>query len=89
MKVAQRAEDGGNVTVRTGTLNAEGVGQGQAFDRGRAGQSAAKGFDLSGAQMSDIGDGAGLDLAVFAIGFAEENGGGELRLGIAVTYMIT
>jgi hypothetical protein len=30
--------------------------------------------------MGDVGEGASLDLAVLAIGFAEENGGGELRL---------
>ena len=46
-----------------------------------AGESAAEGFDLGGAEMSDIGDGAGLDLAGFAVRFAEENGGRGIAIG--------
>ena len=39
--------------------------------------------------MREIGQGARFDLAVFAVGFAEEDGGGELRLGTVATYMLT
>jgi len=75
----ERAENGGDVTVRAGTLDEESVRQGASGgsdNRFRVGQSAAESVNLLRAEMSDVGDGAGLDLAVFTEGFTEEKGGG-------------
>jgi len=80
LKFAQGAEDGGHVTVRAGTFDEEGVWQGQPGSGDSAGKRGAKSIDLSGTEMRDVGDGAGSDLAVFPIGFAQENSGGRVAV---------
>jgi hypothetical protein len=80
LKFAQGAEDGGDVTVRAGTINEEGVWQGPAGAGDHAGKRGAKSIDLSGTEMRDVGNGAGTDLAVFTIGFAQEDGGGRVAV---------
>ena len=40
-----------------------------------AGESGAKGLNLCGTEMRNVGEGAGLDLAGLAVGLAKENGG--------------
>jgi hypothetical protein len=81
LKFAQGAEDGGHVTVRAGTLDEEGVRQGQAGCGGSAGKRGAKSIDLSGTETRDVGDSACSDLAVFTIGFAQEDGRGRVAVG--------
>jgi hypothetical protein len=81
LKFAQGAEDGGHVTVRAGTMDEEGVGQGEAGRGDGTGKRGAKSVDLSGTEMRDVGDGAGTDLAVFTIGFAQEDGRGRVAVG--------
>ena len=73
LKLAQRAKNGGDVTVRARTFDTERIGQGKAGRGNGAGESAAKGFNLCGTQMRDVGDGAGFDLAGLAVGLAKEN----------------
>ena len=82
MEVAQATEHGGDMAVRQGAGDVEGLRQRGRGDRQRAGQSQAEGVNLMRGEMSDVGDGASLDFAVEAIGFAEEDGG----RGVAVGY---
>ena len=82
LEVTEAVEDGHGVTVRKRAGNDKGLGQGRASRSERAGQSGTEGIDLMRAQVRDVGDGTGLDLAVEAEGFTEEDGG----WGIAVGY---
>jgi hypothetical protein len=82
MQVAQATEYGGDMAVRQGAGDVEGVRQRGGEDSQRAGQCQAEGVNLMRSEMSDVGDGARLDSAVEAIGFAEEDGG----RGVAVGY---
>ena len=81
MQVSQAAEDCGDMAVRQGSGYEEGVRQRGGGASQRAGQSPAENVDLMSGEMSDIGDGASLDLAVEAIGFAEEDGGRGVAIG--------
>src|ERR1035438_997580 len=81
LKFAQGAENGGHVTMRAGTVDLEGVGRERAGGGDGAGKRGAKRIDLSGTEMRDVGDSAGSDLAVFTIGFAQEDGGGRVAVG--------
>jgi len=44
-------------------------------------EGAAEGFDARTIPVGEIGQGAIFDFAVFAVGFAKENGGGRLAIG--------
>ena len=70
------------MAVGEGAGDVKGVGQRGVGGRRRAGQGAAQSFDLGGAEMGDVGEGAGLDLAILPVGLAKENG----RRGIAVGH---
>src|ERR1035438_2468493 len=75
VKVAQTTENCGDMAVRKGSGDEEGILQGRRRRRSqRACQGRAEGGDLMGGEMSDVGNGASLDFAVVAIRFAEEDG---------------
>ena len=79
MQLAQSAEDGGDVAVRAGADDVEGLSQRDA-ESGGALQDGAHGIDLSGRPMGEVGEGTVEDFAVEAEGLAEEDG----RRGVAV-----
>jgi hypothetical protein len=81
LQVAQAAENSGGVTVRKRAGDEEGIRQGRSGGWERAGQGQAEGIDLMRAEMGDIGESASLDFAVFAEGFAEEDGGRGVAIG--------
>jgi hypothetical protein len=64
-----------------GSGDEEGILQRRRRRRRRAGQDQAEGFDLMGGKMRDVANGAGLDFAVLAVGFAEEDGGRRVAVG--------
>ena len=66
-----------------------GPGDGFADHLDRAFQATADQVDDRFGQLGEIGQGAFLDLAVLAIGFAQQDSGGELRLGTVSMYMGT
>jgi hypothetical protein len=78
---AERSENGSDVAVRKGAGDAEGVRQGGNRSGEGAGQSGAESFDLTRGEMGEVGEGAGLDLAVLAVGDAEEEGGRGVAIG--------
>ena len=80
MQIAQATEDGCDMAVRQGSGDEEGVRQGGRRASRRAGQCSAESVELMRGEMSDVGDGASLDFAVEAVGFAEEDG----RRGVAI-----
>ena len=84
----QGTEDGGHVTMRAGADDVEGLRQ-RGADGSSASQDGAECVDFGRRPMGDVGEGAVEDLAVETEGFAEEDGGGELRLGTVATYMPT
>jgi len=51
-------------------------------------QSAAERLDASGVPMGEIGESAIFHFAVFAEGFAEEDGGGRLAVGDGGVFII-
>ena len=69
------------MTVWKGAGDKEGIGQGRAAGRERTRQGQAEGFDLMRGKMGEVGEGAGLDFAVLAVGFAEEDGGRGVAVG--------
>ena len=70
------------MTVRAGALDMKGIGEKQGGGvRDRSGKSGAESIDLLGAEMRDIADGASLDLASLAVGFAEEESGRRVSIG--------
>jgi hypothetical protein len=77
------------MTVRAGAGNHKGVRQRTACGRQTALQCHTQGFDLRRGQVGEVGDGSGLDLAVEAERLAQEDSGGEPRLGTEATYMLT
>src|SRR5215469_5642148 len=81
MQVAQATKDGGNVAVGKRTGDVKGIGQGGRWGCQRAGQSRTKGVNLLGGEMGDVGEGASLDFAVLAVGFAQEDGGRGVAIG--------
>jgi hypothetical protein len=81
VEVAQATEDGGDMAVRQGAGDAEGIGQRRRGGSRRTSQGRAESFNLLGGEMSEIGKGARFDFAVLAIGFAEEDGGWRLSVG--------
>ena len=81
LQVAQAAENSGGVTVRKRAGDEEGIRQGRSGGWKRAGQGQAEGIDLMRAEMRDVGESASFDFAVFAEGFAEEDGGRRVAIG--------
>jgi hypothetical protein len=81
MQVAQATEYGGDVAVRQGPGDEEGLRQRGGRATQRAGQCAAESVHLMRGEMSDVGDCASLDFAVEAVGFAEEDGGRGVAIG--------
>src|SRR5882724_2501641 len=81
MQIAQAAEDCGDMAVRQGPRDEEGLRQRGEGASQRVGQSEAESVHLMRGEMSDVGDGASLDFAVEAVGFAEEDGGRGVAIG--------
>jgi hypothetical protein len=80
MQLAQSAEDSGDVAVRAGTDDVEGLRE-RSTEGSGALQDGAQGIDFGGGPVGEIGDGAVVDLAVFAEAFAEEDGGWGVAVG--------
>jgi hypothetical protein len=80
MQFAQSAEDGGDVAVRAGAENVEGLRQ-RGSEGGGAFQDGAKGIDFGRGPVGEIGNGAVVDFAVFAEALAEEDGGRGVAVG--------
>jgi hypothetical protein len=80
MQFAQSAEDGGDVAVRARADDVEGLRQ-RGTEGGGAFQDGAKGIDLGGGPVGEIGYGAVVDFAVFAKALAEEDGGWGVAIG--------
>jgi len=84
----QGAEDGGNVAVRAGADDIEGLRK-----RGAKGSSAfqdgAESIDLRRGPMREVGEGAVVDLAVKTERLAKEDGGRGVAVGTEATYMPT
>jgi len=77
-EAAEGAESGGDVAVRSSTLNVESVGGGNerfAFE------DTAKGVDLGGGPSGEVGEGAFDDLGALAEALAEEDGGRGVAVG--------
>jgi hypothetical protein len=72
----QRGED---VTMRKRTADLEAALAGG--DEFVAAQDGAEGFDLLGRPAGEVGQGAGFDLAVLAVAFAEQDGRGRATVG--------
>ena len=75
LEMAQAAQDGGDMAVREGAGDEEGIGQGRAEGGQRARQSQAEGFNLMRGEMGEVGESARLDLAAKAEGLAQQDGG--------------
>ena len=54
-----------------------------------AAEEEAKGVNAAPWPGGEVGEGTVSDLAVFAEGLAQEDGGGEVRLGISAIYITT
>src|SRR5208337_1087560 len=80
METVDHAEDGGDVAVRAGADDVEGLRQ-RGVEDSSALQNGAKRIDLGGVPVGEIGDGAVVDLAVFAEALAEEDGRGGVAVG--------
>ena len=89
LQVAQATEDRGDMAMRKGSGNVEGIRQRRRGGGQRSGQGGAESLKLLRGEMRDVGEGAGLDFAVLAIGFAEEDGGRGVAIGTVATYMLT
>jgi hypothetical protein len=81
MQSVQGAEDSGNVAVRAGADDVEGLRK-RGTDGSSALEDSAHGIDLSRRPMGEVGEGTVADFAVEAEGLAEEDGG----RGVAVRY---
>jgi hypothetical protein len=80
MQLVKGAEDGGDMAVRARTDNVEGLRQ-RGTEGSGALQDGAQGIDFGWGPVGEIGDGAVVDLAVFAEAFAEEDGGRGVAIG--------
>jgi hypothetical protein len=74
MQLAHSAEDGGDVAVRAGAEDVESLRQRGSEDSGAL-QDGAERIDFGWRPVGEIGDGAVVDLAVFAEALAEEDSG--------------
>jgi len=79
-QLAQSAEDGGDVAVRAGADDVEGLRE-RGTEGGGALQDGAKGIDFGRGPVGEIGDGAVVDLAVLAEALAEEDSGRGVAIG--------
>ena len=78
LKIAQRAEGGGDMAVREGAGDGEGLVQradGLTFEDG------AEGVDLGRLPIGEVSEGAVFDLVALAEGLAEEDGGRGIAVG--------
>lgn len=75
MQSLEGAEGGGDMAVRAGADDVEGLRE-RGADGSSAFQDGAEGVYLSGRPMGEVGEGAVADFAVETEGFAEEDGGG-------------
>lgn len=78
---AEGAEYGGDMAVRKGAGDGEGVA---GTDQGLALEEAAEGVDLRLGPVGEIGDGALANLGAVANGLAEEDGGRGVAVGDAL-----
>src|SRR5450432_1911688 len=81
MEIAQGAEHGSHMAMRERAGDEERVRQCSAGGGQGAGQSESESIDLMGWEMGKVCEGAGLDLTVVAVGFAEEDGGRGVTVG--------
>jgi hypothetical protein len=80
MQSLESAEDSGDMAVRAGADDVESLRK-RGADGSSAFQDRAESVDLSGWPMGDVGEGAVVDLAVTAEGFAKEYGGRGVTVG--------
>jgi hypothetical protein len=69
------------MAMRKGSGNVEGIRQRRRGGGQRSGQGGAESLKLLRGEMRDVGEGAGFDFAVLAIGFAKEDGGRGVAIG--------
>ena len=81
LQSAQATENRGDMTVRQGSGDEEGIRQRRGGSGQGAVQSRAEGCNLLSGEMGDIGEGASLDFAILAIGFTEEDGWRRVAVG--------
>src|SRR5450432_2817136 len=81
LEIAQAAEHGSDMAMRERAGDDERVRQWSAGGRQGAGQGESESFDLMGWEMGEVRESAGFDLAVVAVGFAEEDGGRGVAIG--------
>ena len=77
--LAQGVEEGSDVAVGLGANDVKGIFE--AGDDGALLEQDAQPLDQFGRPLGEIGEGAFLDLAVLAVGLAQENGRGGLAVG--------
>jgi hypothetical protein len=80
MQTLQSTEDGGDVAVRAGANDVEGLRE-RGAEGGGAVEDGAEGVDLSRGPVGEISESTVADLAVLAEGFAEEDGGRGVAVG--------
>ena len=80
-ELPEGAEDGGDVSVGQTSDAGEGV---FGIDELLAAEDAAERLDGGGGELGEVGEGALLDAAVFAVGLAEEDGGRGGAIGHAL-----
>ena len=64
-------------------------GRGEARDGDPAFEQGSQPLHEGGGPLGEVGEGAFLDFAGVAIGFTQEHGGGDWRLGADSMYMTT
>ncbi len=83
-KLSADAEDGADMAMGQGAADAEGLLAG-AIDLAAA-EHGADAVDDLGGQFGEVGEGGAADALAVALGLAEEDGGGLLRLGMTSTW---
>jgi hypothetical protein len=80
VQTSEGAEDGGDVAVRAGADDVEGLRE-RGAERGGTLEDGAEGVDLSRGPVREIGEGSVEDFATLAEGFAEEDSGRGVAVG--------
>ena len=84
-KLAAEAEDGGDMAVRQGAADAEGLVE--RLGDAAAAQHGADAVDDLGRELGEVGEGGAADALARVPGLAEEDRGGDLRLGMTSRWM--
>jgi hypothetical protein len=80
MQLAQGTEDGGDVAMRAGADDVEGLRQ-RGTEGGIALQDGAERIDFGWGPVGEIGDGAVVDLAILAEALTQEDSGRGVAVG--------